>query len=77
MAPAGALAIGLALARHVSDQEAIDRAAARAGSGGGDACATRLLIDVPGVREDVEERARATAYMEQARRRFEGIQRCC
>lgn len=77
VAPAGALAIGLALARHVSDQEAIDRAAARAGSGGGDACATRLLIDVPGVREDVEERARATAYMEQARRRFEGIQRCC
>ena len=76
-APAGALAIGLALARHVSDQEAIDRAAVAVVSGAGDACATRLLIDVPEVREDVEDRARAQAYMDAAGRRFDGVNRCC
>ncbi len=77
LAPAGALAIGLAFARHVSDQDAIDAATARSMAGQPDACAPRVLIDVPEVRDAVAESVRARAYVQAAERRSNGIPRCC
>ena len=77
IAPAGAMAIGLAFARHVSDQAAIDQAAHRAIAGTGDACGPRVLIDVPEVRDAVADSARARAYVDAAQRRFDGNPRCC
>ena len=77
LAPAGALAIGLAFARHVSDQHAIDVATARSMAGPADPCAPRILIDVPEVRDAVADSARARAYVNAAERRFNGNPRCC
>jgi hypothetical protein len=36
-----------------------------------------VLVDVPEVRAEVEERRRADAYVAEAERRFDGSPRCC
>lgn len=73
VAPAGAAAIALALARNWSGQDAVDRAAADPAV----CAAQRVLVDVPEVRAEVEERRRADAYVAEAERRFDGSPRCC
>jgi carbon starvation protein len=73
----GAVAIAVGLARHLTDQDTIDNAAATAVSASAPACGPRVLIDVPDVREAVSDEARAQAYVAAAEKRFDGINHCC
>jgi carbon starvation protein len=73
----GAVAIAVGLARHLTDQDTIDQAAATAVSTAAPACGPRVLIDLPEVRESVSDDARAQAYVAAADKRFDGINRCC
>jgi carbon starvation protein len=73
----GAVAIAVGLARHLTDQDTIDHAAATAVSTRAPACGPRVLIDVPEVREAVSDEARAQAYVSAAEKRFDGINHCC
>ena len=73
----GAVAIAVGLARHLTDQDTIDHAAATAVSASAPACGPRVLIDVPEVREAVSDEARAQAYVAAAEKRFDGINHCC
>lgn len=75
--PLGAMAVSIALARNLTDQEAIDRATLRQLSTAPDPCGPRVLIDLPEVRDAVADAARAQAYVDTADKRFDGIQRCC
>jgi carbon starvation protein len=73
----GAVAIAVGLARHLTDQDTIDNAAATAVSASAPACGPRVLIDVPEVREAVSTEARAQAYVAAAEKRFDGVNHCC
>jgi len=76
MAPAGACALLLGVARQISDQDAIDRAVDRTLTAQ-DPCSPRILIDVEEVREAVEHEARGQAYADTVARRFNSPNRCC
>ena len=73
----GAMTVAVGLARHLTDQDVIDNAAAQAVAGTGPACGPRVLIDVPEVRESVIREARSDAYVAVTEKRFDGINRCC
>ncbi len=75
--PLGAMAVSVALARNLTDQDAIDRATLRQLSTAPDPCGPRILIDLPEVRDAVTDAARAQAYIDTTGKRFDGIQRCC
>jgi len=76
MAPAGACALLLGVARQISDQDAIDRAVDRTLTAQ-DPCSPRILIDVEEVREAVEHEVRGQAYADTVARRFNSPNRCC
>lgn len=73
----GVVAVAVSLARQLTDQEAIDRAATAALAPHAPACAPRILIDVPEVREAAAATARSEAYVATVEKRFDGINRCC
>ena len=60
---AGVATVALALARHWSGQDAVDRAQAGTASCPVDSPAMRILIDLPEVRRHVEWRQRSAAYV--------------
>lgn len=73
---AGAAALALTLARHLTDQ-ASQPAPASAVAAFTDPCRPRVLIDVPAVRAAVEREAACTAWAHATERRFTGVNRCC
>jgi len=77
VSPLGAMAVTVALARNLTDQDAIDRSTHRSLASNTDPCRPRVLIDVPEVRDSVAETTRADAYVAVTRKRFDNSQPCC
>ncbi|KAB2661368.1 MAG: carbon starvation protein A [Verrucomicrobia bacterium] len=71
--PLGAAAIAIALLRHWSGQDAVDRAAAHPA----DCAVGRVLIDVEEVRLDAARQRQAQAYVTATARRFDTSPPCC
>ena len=76
-AAGGAAVLALTLARELSGEAAIERHHQHSDVCGASSAGTRLLIDHPEVRTQVEHNQRKQAYLSATEHRFQGINRCC